>query len=66
MKRIPYILFIVFVLFINIKGIIMCFQASVVLGVGSLFLQGAGATETLVYWIGGYDIAEHLARALSL
>lgn len=50
---------------LNVHGIVLCFKASVVLGVLSLFVQGSGAVESLVYW-GGYDIAAHLAQALGL
>ena len=47
-----------------IWGTVMCFKASIILGVGSLFLQGAGLLEFWVNAIGGYDIAQHLAHSL--
>ena len=58
--------FLAFAIFANIYGIVMCFKASVVLGVGTIFAEGSGFLEAMVWWIGGYNIAEHEARALNL
>ena len=50
----------------TVKGWILAFHASVILGVLVLFLQGSGFVEWVVNAVSGYDIAAHLARALGL
>ena len=50
----------------SFMGIVMCFQANVLLGVASLPLQGSGFLEWVVFKVGGYDIALHVARAVGL
>ena len=47
-------------------GVVMCFQANVLLGFASLPLQGSGFLEWVVFKVGGYDIALHVARAVGL
>jgi hypothetical protein len=49
-----------------IQGLIMCFHASIVVGIVGLFLQAPFCLETIVYWCSGYDMALHIARALGL
>jgi hypothetical protein len=49
-----------------IEGLIMCFHASVVIGIVGLFTQVPFGLEALVYWFTGYDIALHIAQALAL
>lgn len=50
----------------TVVGWVMCFHASIILGIISLFVQGSGLLEWCIYEISGYDIASHLAQALGL
>ncbi len=66
MKAFAAVAFLVILVLSSIAGIVMCFKASVVLGIISLLVQGSGLLEFWGNLLGGYDIAQHLARALGL
>lgn len=49
----------------NFIGIVMCFKASLLLGLASLVLEGTGLIEFTINLF-GYNIAAEIARALQL
>ena len=49
-----------------IQGLIMCFKASIVLGIAGFFLGAPWALEAVCWWFTHYDIAKHIATALGL
>lgn len=56
--------FYIFCVIAWVRGIIMVFSASVLLGIVCLFLQAPFPVFAIAYWITGVDLAERIVRAL--